>query len=79
MVCSVHVAYDAFKIVSVHNVRDSGVVSVEVLDSQLLKHWTLCPLCITEWIAGLYRAVYFAEIRIKRAPTQKKLKLVKRP
>ena len=41
-VCSVHVANDPFKIVSVHNVRDSGVVSVEVLDSQLPKHWTLC-------------------------------------
>ena len=41
--CSVHVANDPFKIVSVHNVRDcSGVVSVEVLDSQLPKHWTLC-------------------------------------
>ena len=39
-VCSVHVANDPFQIISVHNVRDSGVVSVEVLDSQLPRHWT---------------------------------------
>ena len=32
-VCSVHIADDHYQIVSVHNVRDSGVVSVEVLDS----------------------------------------------
>ena len=41
-VCSVHVANDPSQVVSVHYVRDSGVVSVEVLDSQLPKHWTLC-------------------------------------
>ena len=39
-VCSVHVANDLSQVVSVHYVRDSGVVSVEVLDSQLPKHWT---------------------------------------
>ena len=32
-VCSVHVANDPSKVVSVHYVCDSGVVSVEVLDS----------------------------------------------
>ena len=37
-VCSVHVANDPSQVVSVHHVRDSGVVSVEVLDSQLPKH-----------------------------------------
>ena len=37
-VCSVHVANDPSQVVSVHYVRDSGVVSVEVLDSQLPKH-----------------------------------------
>ena len=34
-VCSVHVANDPSQIVSVYYVRDSGVVSVEELDSQL--------------------------------------------
>ena len=34
-VCSVHVANDPFQVLSVHNVGDSGVVSVEVLDSQV--------------------------------------------
>ena len=38
-VCSVHVANDPSQIVFIHYVRDSGVVSVEVLDSQLPKHW----------------------------------------
>ena len=33
-VCSVHVANDPSQVLSVHYVRDSGVVSVEVLDSQ---------------------------------------------
>ena len=41
-VCSVHVANDPSQVVYVHYVRDSGVVSVEVLDSQLPKHWTFC-------------------------------------
>ena len=41
-VCSVHVANDPSQVLSVHYVRDSDEVSVEVLDSQLPKHWTLC-------------------------------------
>ena len=41
-VCSVHVTNDPSQVVSVHYVRDSGVVSVAVLDYQLPKHWTLC-------------------------------------
>ena len=41
-VCSVHVANDPSQVVSVYYVRDSGVVSVEELDSQLPKHWKLC-------------------------------------
>ena len=36
--CSVHVANDPSQVVPVHYVRDSGVVSVEVLNSQLPKH-----------------------------------------
>ena len=44
-VYSVHVADDPFQIVFVHNIRDSGVVSVEILDSQLPKHWT----CANKW------------------------------
>ena len=40
-VCSDHVDNDPSQFVSVHHVRDSGVVSVEVLDSQLPKHCTL--------------------------------------
>ena len=40
-VCSVHVANDPSQVVSVYYVRDSGVVSVEELDSQLPKHWTV--------------------------------------
>ena len=53
-VCSVHVANDPSQVVSVYYVRDSGVVSVEELDSQLPKHWKLCQqmgdsviLCLT--------------------------------
>ena len=46
-VCSVHVANDPSQVVSVHYVRDSGVVSVEVLDSQLPKHCTFCQQCHT--------------------------------
>ena len=63
-VCSVHVANDPSQVVSVYYVRDSGVVSVEELDSQLPKHWTLCQqmgdsviLRLTEWAEGLNRAV----------------------
>ena len=41
-VCSVHIANDSSQVVSVHYDRDSGVVSVEVLDSQLPKHWKFC-------------------------------------
>ena len=59
------------QIIFVHNVHDSGVVSVEVLDSQLSKHWTLCQqmgdsvlLRLTEWAEGLYKAVKFAEMII---------------
>ena len=68
-VCSVHVANDPFQVVSVYYVRDRGVVSVKVLDSQLPKHLTLCQqmwdsviLRLTEWAEGLYRAVKFAKI-----------------
>ena len=46
-------------------------MSVEVLDSQLPKHWTLCQeigdsviLRLTEWAEGLYRAVKFAKMII---------------
>ena len=42
-VCSVHVANDPSQVVSAHYVRDSGVVSVEVLDSQLPKLWDILP------------------------------------
>ena len=70
--CSVHVPNDPSQVVSVYYVRDSGVVSVEVLDSQLPKHWNLCQqmgdsviLCLTEWAEGLYRAVKFAKIIIE--------------
>ena len=54
-----HVVNDPFKVVSVHYVRYSGLVSVEVLDSQLPKHWDSVILRITEWVEGLYRAVKF--------------------
>ena len=71
-VCSVHVANDHSQVVSVHYVRDSGVVSVEVLDSQLPKHWTLCRqmgdvviLRLTEWAEGLHRAVKFTKMIIE--------------
>ena len=71
-VCSVHVANDPSQVVSVHYVRDSGVVSVEVFDSQLPKHWTFCQqmgdsviLRLTEWAEGLYRAVKFAKMIIE--------------
>ena len=61
-VCSVHVANDSSQVVSVHYVRGSGVVSVELLDSQLPKHWPFFQqmgdsaiLRLTEWAEGLYR------------------------
>ena len=44
-VCCVHVANDPSQVVSVHYVRDSGVVSVAVLDSQLPKHLYARFLC----------------------------------
>ena len=79
-VCSVHVADDHSQVVSVHFVRDSGVVSVEVLDSQLLKHWTFCQqmgdsviLRLTEWAEGLYRAVKFAKMIIKTSMSSQNL------
>ena len=49
-VCSVHVANDPSQVVSVHYVR--GVVSVEVLDSQLPKHWNFA----NEWGTVSYSA-----------------------
>ena len=71
-VCSVHVANDPSQVVSVYYVRDSGVVSVEELDSQLPKHWTLCQqmgdsviLRLTQWAEGLNRAVKFAKMIIE--------------
>ena len=71
-VCSDHVANDPSQFVSVHYVRDIGVVSVEVLDSQLPKHWTLCQqmgdsviIRLTEWAEGLYRAVKFTNMIIE--------------
>ena len=70
-VCSFHVANDPSQVVSVYYVRDSGVVSVEELDSQLPKHWTLCQqmgdsviLRLTEWAEGLNRAVKFAKSKM---------------
>ena len=79
-VCSVHVANDPSQVVSVYYVRDSGVVSVEVLDSQLPKHWTLCQqmgdsviLRLTEWAEGLYRAVKFAKMIIETSMSSQNL------
>ena len=77
-VCSVHVANDPSQVVSVYYVRDSGVVSVEELDSQLPKHWTLCQqmgnsviLRLTKWAEGLNRAVMFANMIIETSmPSQ---------
>ena len=70
-VCSVHLANDYFQIVSVHNVRDSAVVSVDELDSQLpcakvldIEMGDSVILRLTEWAEGLYRAVKFAEMII---------------
>ena len=84
-VCSVHVANDPSQVVSVHYVRDSGVVSVEVLDSQLPKHWTLCQqmgdsviLRLTEWVEGLYRAVKFAKMIIKTTMSSQENKKISR-
>ena len=45
VVCAVHEAYDSFQVLSVHYVRGSGVVNVEVLDSQLPEHWK----CANKW------------------------------
>ena len=55
-VCSVHVANDPSQVVSVHYVRDSGVVSVELLDSQLPKHWTLSYSASQSGQRGLERS-----------------------
>ena len=59
---------------------DSGVVSVQVLDSQLPKHWTLCQqmgdsviLRLTEWAEGLYRAVKFAKMIIETSMSSQNL------
>ena len=64
----------------VHYVRDSGVVSVEVLDPQLPKHWTFCQqmgdsviLRLTEWAEGLYRAVKFAKMIIETSMSSQNL------
>ena len=72
-VCSVYEANDPSQVVSVHYFRDSGVVRVEVLDSKLPKHWTLCQqmgdsviLRLTEWAEGLYRAVKFAKMILRQ-------------
>ena len=46
-VCSVHVANDPSQVISVH---DSGVVSVEVLDSQSIGH------CANKWGTVSYSA-----------------------
>ena len=79
-ICSVHVANDLSKVVSVHYVCDSGVVSVEVLDSQLPKHCTFCQqmgdsviLRLTEWAEGLYRAVEFAKMIIETSMSSQNL------
>ena len=83
-VCSVHVANDPSQVASVHYVRDScvSVVSVEVLDSQLPKHWTFCQqmgdsviLRLTEWAEGLYlyRAVKFVKMIIETSMSSQNL------
>ena len=76
-VCSVHVANDPSQVLSFHYVRDSGVVSVEVLNSQLPKQWTFCQqmgdsviLRLTE---GLYRAVKFAKMIIETTMSSQNL------
>ena len=58
----------------------SGVVRVEVLDSQLPKHLTLCQnmgdsviLRLTEWAEGLYRAVKFAKMIIEASMSSQNL------
>ena len=77
---SVHVANNPFQVISFHYVRDSGVVSVELLDSQLPMHWTLCQqmgdsviLRLTEWAEGLYRAVKFAKMLIEKTMSSQNL------
>ena len=64
-------------VVSVHYVRDSGVVSV---DSQLAKHWTFCQqmgdsviLRLTEWAEGLYRAIKFSRMIIETSMSSQNL------
>ena len=84
-VCSVHVANDLSQVVSVHYVRDSGVVSVLVLESQLPKHWTFSQqmgdsviLLLTEWADGLYRAVKFAKMIIETSMSSQNLSGLRR-
>ena len=79
-VCSVHVANDPSQVVYVHYFHDSGVVSVEVLDSQLPNCWTFCQqmgdsviLRLTEWAEGLYRAVKFAMMIIETSMSSQNL------
>ena len=62
-------------------------MSVELLDSQLPKHWTLCQqmggsviLRLTEWAEGLYRAVELAgEDAVKKIAQRAKRKMNPRP
>ena len=84
-VCSVHVANDPSQVVSVYYVRDIGVVSVEVLDSQLPKHWTFYQqmvdsviLRLTEWAEGLYRAVKSAKMIIETSMSSQNLMAARR-
>ena len=71
-VCSVQIANDPSQVVSVHYVRDSGVVSVEVLDSQFCQS---IGHCANKWgtvsysasLSGqrgctMYKAVKFAKM-----------------
>ena len=79
-VSELQTANDPSQVVSVHYVRDSGVVSVEVLDSQLPKQWTFCQqmgdsfiLRLTEWAEGLYRAVKLAKMIIETSMSSQNL------
>ena len=75
-----HVANDPCQVVYVRYVRDSGVVSVEVLDSQLPKHWTFCQQMGTVSYSAsqsgqrrLYRAVNFAKMIIETSMSSQSL------
>ena len=63
-VCSVHVAYDYLYIVSVHNVRDSGVVNVEVLSCKSIGH---CDKCHQVWDSV---SLWFTVYRVGRRMVQ---------